>query len=78
VSVRTLRHYARFVRASKPCADFIVDTAGNVQRASRAPGDAPAVGRGGCDAMEVQARQKKSPVVNTHMQVPVVFTLNEQ
>jgi periplasmic protein TonB len=61
--------------------DFIVDTDGNVQRAYAIRATHPAFADAAVAAVmkwKFKPGRKNGREVNTHMQVPIVFTLNEQ
>ena len=61
--------------------DFIVDTQGDVRNAFALRNTHPAFGEAAVEAVaqwKFQPGLKGGRVVNTHMQVPIVFTLNEK
>jgi TonB family protein len=65
--------------SGKAVVDFIVDTAGNVRNAYAANSTDPAFGQAAVDAVSQWSFSpglKSGRSVNTHMQVPIVFTNN--
>jgi TonB family protein len=67
--------------AGEAVTDFVVDTEGNVQRAYALRATHPAFADAAVAAVmqwKFRPGKKGGRVVNTHMQVPIVFTLNQQ
>lgn len=67
--------------AGEALVDFVVDTDGNVQRAYAIRATHPGFADAAVAAVQrwrFRPGQKAGRAVNTHMQVPIVFTLNQQ